>query len=124
MEKRKTIRLKDFSKNILLYFLKRVAKYRHELFLFVVFSSFFIILSFFPYFNLIMGNDLLLFLILLSYLIFFEINYKKCVVLGLSLLVVALPFILIGEYETAEGLANFTYGIFILCLIKFVFNEE
>ncbi len=117
------IRLKNFSKNMADYFLKRAVKYRYKLFLFVVFSGFLIILSFSPYFNLVMGKALLWFLILLSYLIFFKVNYKTCIALGLSFLVPALLSILLGEYETAEDLANFTYGIFILGLIKFVFNE-
>jgi hypothetical protein len=99
-------------------------KNRYKIFLFLIFSGAVIIFSFLPYFNLFLGKILLSFLILMSFLVSFRINYKKCFLLGLVFLISAIPFIFFAEYETAETLTDFTYGIFFLGLIKFIFSKN
>jgi len=94
---------------------------RHQIFLFLIISVLLTALSSAPYFNLLLTKELLIFLLFILGLIIF-VSMRKLIFIAIALLILALPLILIKEYESAEVLGNFVYGVLLIGIIKAILD--
>lgn len=116
MIKRK--RYSKFEKWLIALFLNM--RYRIIVFslLFWMFSS----LPSWPYFNLFISKDLMVFLIISSFMVVFNTRIKVVLILTLLFLFLSFLFILIDEHDAAEFLGNFVYGFLFVGVILYIFQ--
>lgn len=71
-----------------------------------------------PYFNLLINKFFLVFLILSSAIAIFRVTVRRMVILSILLILLALPFVLIKNFDAAELLANYAYGFLMLATVR------
>lgn len=94
---------------------------RHQIFLFLIIGVLLTVLSSAPYINLVLTKGFLIFLFFMLGLIIF-VSMRSLIFVAIALLILALPFILVREYESAEVIGNLVYGVLLVGIIKAILD--
>lgn len=81
--------------------------------LMVIFS-----LYIFPYLNIYVSNNLVLFLIIASFLLIFQFSIQKIALLTIVMFLIGMVLFLLRDYERAENLINMVYGLIFMGIIS------
>lgn len=117
-------RIKNFLKKEMDYLFVWGQANRYRLIAFLAIIVFLIFLSFAPYFNLILTKTFLAFLVFSVASFIFNIESSKLIFLGILLLLPAFLFYFFEEFNTAEMIGNFIYGIFLLGTLKGILSRK
>lgn len=91
---------------------------RHQIFLYLIVFILLIISSSIPYVNLVFSRTLIIFLLFFLGLIIFNVSKRNLIFIAIVFFILALPFVLTREYESAEALGNLIYGVLLVGVIK------
>ncbi|MBI4058787.1 hypothetical protein HY404_00950 [Candidatus Microgenomates bacterium] len=116
MKKYKLVKLEQ-------YFFKKIITNRHQVIGFVFLLGLFYLLPTLPYFNLYIKKELILFMIMASFMIIFKLSIKIILLAIFLLLFISLLLIFLGEYESAELLGNYVYGFLVVGLIIYFLKK-
>lgn len=78
-----------------------------------------------PYLNLYINNKLIIFLVIASAMVIFQVSIEKVALLSIILFIICLPLVIIRDYDRAELIINFVYGfLFITCISYFLKHKD
>lgn len=97
---------------------------RHQIFLYLIVFILLIISSSIPYVNLVFSRTLIIFLLFFLGLIIFNVSKRNLIFIAIVFFILALPFVLTREYESAEALGNLIYGVLLIGIIKAVLDID
>lgn len=108
----------EFEKKIYAWFVSE----RHRIVVLVLAVLFMWILTFIPYFNLLIDTSFIVLISTILSSILFKISPKKIILLALLLFFPSLIAVLLGDYDVAEAIGRYIYGFLflgsILALLK------
>ncbi len=100
--------------------LKLIIKNHFKIFFFVIISLMFFFMLKVPYVNLIFNKEFYLFCITLTFLIIFRVSLRIIIILSMFIFLFSILPLTINEHLMAERIANLSFGIFFLGVIKFI----
>lgn len=101
-----------------------VIKNRYSIFTWLFLNILLAILAQQPYLNLIFYKISISFFAIISALIIFKVRRELTIVLGMLMLMAALPLLFLKENKSAELLADFAYGFLFLGILKFILGKN
>lgn len=93
---------------------------RHKLVVFLLSGIVVVILSYLPYFNILLSLTIILFIDVIVAVIIFNISVRYILVAAILSLTLALEFLLFQKYVIAELLGNYAYGLLFIASILFI----
>lgn len=114
---------KDFTK-IESFAYSWIVKNRYKLIGFILFSIFFMSLKSLPYLNLFVGDTSIVFFLVATFIVIFNISLKKVIIFSFILLFFIFTLIIMGEVENAELLGDNMYGFLLLSTILHLLKSK
>lgn len=93
---------------------------RYNILLFLLTLGLLLVSPSFPYFNLFITRPLVIFLILLSFIVIFNLETKLILFVVFLFFILSLGFSLVDEFEAAELLGNYIYGFLLACVLLYM----
>lgn len=97
-----------------------IVESRYQLFLLILIYGFLKLLSVLPYINLLINNQVTIFIVSVTAFFILNMGIKRPLLVGILLFVPALVFQLFGEPKVAEIIGNFIFGIFFVAAITHI----
>lgn len=97
-----------------------IVENRYQLFLLILIYGFLKLFSMLPYVNLLVDNQVIVFIVSITAFFILNIGIKRPLFVGILLFIPALIFELVGEPEVAEIIGNFIFGIFFVTAIAHI----